>query len=64
MAKEIKRVAYVGDGKGGYVPWDSLTPEAKDAWADRAAARMGEAVNNYYSEHPDKIPAFRAALGI
>ena len=63
QTNEIRCIHHVPDGNGGYRTLDELTAEERSAWARSRAERMGEAVNAYYSAHPDEIGAFVASVG-
>lgn len=62
-SNEIRCIHHVPDGRGGYRLLNELTAEERSAWARSRAERMGEAVNAYYSAHPDEIGAFVASVG-
>lgn len=51
---EIRCRAFIGSERDGYVPLESLTEEELEAWRERAAERIGNALSDYYSQHMDE----------
>lgn len=44
---------YVGDR-----PWTDFSPEEKEAYAKKMIDRMGRAMNDYFSQHPEVYARF------
>lgn len=53
--------SWVPDGKGGHRLYDELSAEEKDAFGEKLVGRMGKAINDYASIHPEAIPRIIAA---
>lgn len=45
---------FVGDR-----PWDDFSPEEKEAYAKKMVCRMGEAMERYFSQHPEVYAKFQ-----
>lgn len=48
MAKELTYRIFVGER-----PWEELTEEEREAFREKCADRMGRALNDYYTQHPE-----------
>ena len=55
MAKGAKIVCrgFVPDGAGGYQRVEDLTPAERAEFGRALADRMGLAINDHYSQHPE-----------
>ena len=40
---------------GTAAPIEALEPEEREAWRQRSAARLGEAMSDYYTQHPEEF---------
>ena len=49
----IPYTIYVGNRR-----WDDFSPEEKDAYARKMIDRMGRAMNDYFSQHPEVYAKF------
>ena len=61
-AKQAKKepmgfVCYLLQEDGSAAAFDELTPEQRAAWQERAAARLGETMSDYYTQHPEEFRA-------
>ena len=55
MARELKCRGFVSDGNGGYRSGENdLTPEERKDLGARIVSRMGRALNDHYSAHPEE----------
>lgn len=52
--KEIKVVGFVPDGNGGYRSVESMSPEERKEFGQLLTQRMGAALNDYFSAHPEE----------
>ena len=48
-------VCYLLQPDGSAAPFDELTPEQREAWQKRAAARLGETMGDYYTQRPEEF---------
>lgn len=60
-SREITVRGFVPDGNGGYRPYEELSAEEKKAFGEKLVQRMGDAINQYASVHPEAIPRIIAA---
>ena len=44
---------FVPDGRGGYRRVEEMTPEERADFGQRLVQRMGQALNDHYSSHPE-----------
>lgn len=56
--QQIKCRGFIPDGNGGYRPVESLSPDEKREFAQKLADRMGAALNDYFSQHPEVYEKF------
>ena len=56
---ELGFVCYLLQADGSAAPFDELTPEQRESWRERAAARLGEAMSDYFTQHPEEYRALR-----
>ena len=56
MARKDKPITvrlFVPDRNGGYINHEDMTPEQQKDFGQQLVGRMGEALNYYFSAHPD-----------
>ena len=58
-AQQVKKepmgfVCYLLQEDGSAIPFEELTPEQREAWRERSAARLSEAMSDYYTQHPEE----------
>ena len=52
--KELMCTSFVIMPEGRTVPVDELTPEETAQWQRHMAARLGEVMSDYYTQHPEE----------